>query len=297
MPPASSRPFCSAISEEGGEPLAGSASRVDHWLLIEYRGVWSPKPVAGSGLSDQVKAHLRAQVRALRPASVKLLFVRRRDRGRTDGVTVFSGGNSALVRFELERYDDLLDLDLGATAVTAGARVDHPLFLVCTHGKHDRCCALHGRPVFDVLADQAEPGWVWQASHVGGDRFAGNVVVLPDGLYYGRVRPEEAWTVLDEQLAERIYLPRFRGRAGLPFAVQAAEIAVREHAGLLRIPLDEADWRHEADRWSARFGIEGRRFDVGLRVEAGPLTYLTCDAESLSRPPRYVVESLRESAA
>ena len=27
--------------------------------------------------------------------------------------------------------------------------------------------------------------------HVGGDRFAGNLVCLPEGLYFGRVGPEE----------------------------------------------------------------------------------------------------------
>ena len=32
-----------------------------------------------------------------------------------------------------------------------------------------------------------------------------------------------------------------------------------------------------------------------LSVEEGPLTYLTCSAETLRHPPRYVVESLRES--
>ena len=32
------------------------------------------------------------------------------------------------------------------------AVVDEPLFLVCTHGRHDRCCALRGRPVAAALA-------------------------------------------------------------------------------------------------------------------------------------------------
>jgi hypothetical protein len=298
MAPASNRPFCSAISADGGEPLAGTASRVDHWLLIEYRGVWNPKPVAGSGLSDQVKAHLRAQVHALRPAPTKLLFLRRRERARGDPVAVFHSAGGSTHCFDLERHEDLLDLDLAGTAAASpGRKIDHPLLLVCTHGKHDRCCALHGRPLYDVLADQAEPGWVWQASHLGGDRFAGNLVVLPEGLYYGRVRPEEAWTLLDEHLAGRIHLPLFRGRSRLPFAVQAAEIAVRERHELAGIPLDDATWSREEDRCEARLRIEGRSFEVGVRVEPGPLTYLTCDAESLSRPPRYVVETLRESAA
>jgi len=286
------RPFCSEVSAEGGEPLAGTASRVDNWILVEYRGVWNSDALAGSGLSDQVKAHLRAQVRALSPA--KLLFIRRRERRGREGLVVFHLNGGIGRRFQIAHYEELLDLDH-----ELGAPLEHPLFLVCTHGKHDPCCARYGRPLYDVLVDQADEGWIWQVTHVGGDRFAGNVVVLPEGLYYGRVRPEEAWLLLDEHLAGRIYLDRFRGRSSLPFAVQAAEIAVRERSGLTVAELSEVDSAHspESDRWSVRLLVENRRFEVELRVEPGPLTYLTCSAENLRHPPRYVVETLRESDA
>ena len=72
------RPFCSAISRAREEPLAATASRVDHWILIEYRGLWSKDPRPGSGLSDQVKRRLREQT-AARP-NTKLLFIRRTER-------------------------------------------------------------------------------------------------------------------------------------------------------------------------------------------------------------------------
>ena len=98
---------------------------------------------------------------------------------------------------ELERYDDLLELDLAS----AGDQVEHPLLLVCTHGKHDRCCAKFGRPLYDAVREQVDEEWVWQSTHVGGDRFAGNLVVLPDGVYYGRVEPSEAWPLLECALA------------------------------------------------------------------------------------------------
>ena len=41
-------------------------------------------------------------------------------------------------------------------------RVDHPLLLVCTHGKHDPCCARYGRPLYEALRDELAPDWVWQ---------------------------------------------------------------------------------------------------------------------------------------
>ncbi len=300
MAPQPSRPFCSEISADSGEPLAGTASRVDHWILVEYRGVWGANAFDGSGLSDQIKAALRRQVSALRPA--KLLFVRRRERRRHEGATAFfarsTPGAECLTRIELGGYEDLLRLDFTALE-PPGEQLDHPLFLVCTHGKHDRCCALHGRPLYDVLLDQAGESWVWQASHVGGDRFAGNVIVLPEGLYYGRVSPEEAWTLLDEHLAGRIYLERFRGRSTQPFPVQAAEIALRtesELRGLADIAVESV--ARLDGRWAASLRVsDGRRHELEVDVEEGPLTYLTCGAETLSRPPRYVVRSLPESGA
>src|SRR5205823_14758202 len=57
-------------------------------------------------------------------------------------------------------WEDLLDLDL----TSPGEPVAHPLLLVCAHGKHDRCCARLGRPLYEALAEQAEEGWVWQCS-------------------------------------------------------------------------------------------------------------------------------------
>jgi hypothetical protein len=300
MTPSPARPFCSEISADSGEPSAGTASRVDHWLLLEYRGVWSADALAGSGLSDQVKAALREQIRALRPA--KLLFIRRRERRDRPGATVFFArsrrGAEVMTRLDVAGYEELLDLDFTG-ADPPGERVDHPLFLVCTHGKHDRCCALHGRPLYDVLVDQAGEEWVWQTSHIGGDRFAGNVAILPEGLYYGRVAPEEAWSLLDEHLGGRIYLERFRGRSIEPFAAQAAEIALRAQLGLRRIDDVAVESALQAgERWSMVLRRrDGQCHAAEVRVEEGPLTYLTCGAETLRRPPRYVVETLRAAGA
>ena len=61
-----------------------------------------------------------------------------------------------------------------------------PLFLVCVHGRREVCCAVRGRPVAQALAARW-PGQTWECSHLGGDRFAPNVLVVPDGTTYGRL--------------------------------------------------------------------------------------------------------------
>ena len=55
--------------------------------------------------------------------------------------------------------------------VPSPALEPEPMLLVCTHGVHDTCCAVRGRPVAAALA-RRWPEATWECSHVGGDRFA-----------------------------------------------------------------------------------------------------------------------------
>jgi hypothetical protein len=279
--------FCADLSRENDERLAATASRIDNWFLIEYRGLWARDAFVGSGLSDQVKQHLRDQVRAVPHG--RLLFVRRPDRRGLPELVAYTAASRpdelAVTRTEFEAYEDLRALDL-----LAGTVVEHPLFLVCTHGKHDPCCARFGRPLYEALRDELAPDWVWQVSHIGGDRFAGNLVCLPEGLYYGRVDRETAGPVLDEHLARRILIPSYRGRSIYTFAVQAAERAVRERTGLAGI--DDLTLREVVQRNASTlvaFAAGAETHELRVDEERGDLTRLTCGSESLERPPRFVV--------
>jgi hypothetical protein len=192
-----------------------------------------------------------------------------------------------LRRLQLESYADLLDLDLA----TAGTPVEHPLFLVCTHGKHDRCCSRFGRPLYDAVCEQVEDDWAWQSTHVGGDRFAGNVVALPDGVYYGRVEPGESWPVVEAALRGEIHLPHYRGRSCHSFPAQAAERAVREATGLVGVADTSVLSLEPAGAgWQAVVRAGGEDYSVEVRREEGAPTHLTCSTEQLRRPKRHVAE-------
>jgi hypothetical protein len=294
--PDSAKPFCAETSRAHAESLHATASRVDTWILLEYRGLWAHDAVDGSTLSPALKAYLVAE--RVRLPHARILFVRRPERRTKDGLIAYvarsTEGERELRRLELERHDDLLGLDLE----TAGTPVDHPLFLVCTHGKHDRCCSRFGRPLYDAVREQVDEGWAWQSSHVGGDRFAGNVVVLADGVYYGRVEPADAWVVVEAALERRVYLPLYRGRSCYGFAAQAAELAVRETTSLLGI--EEINVRSIAragNGWRADVEAAETEYEVEVHVEEGAQTHLTCSTSRLSRPKRYVGEVLRARGA
>jgi hypothetical protein len=282
------RPFCSDISRENEEPLGATASRIDRWLLVEYRGLWSSDALAGSGLSDQVKARLR-ELRAFQPRT-RLLLIRRPDRRHHPHLSVYVAdsrqGEEALGQLEIAHHEDLRTID----PWTAASPVAEPLFLVCTHGKHDPCCARYGRPLFDALNEQLPADSVWQCSHVGGDRFAGNVVCLPHGVYYGRVERDDVPGLVDEYLSRHISLAHYRGRSCWPFGVQAAERRIRAEDGLTG--LDDLSLSAITEigdrRWTVAFSTPAGAREVEVMREAGELTQLTCNAVAARRPLRYV---------
>lgn len=279
------RPFCSDVSRENGEPLGATASTIDHWLVVEYRGLWGPDALRASGLSDQVKQSLREQVHAR--ARSRLLFVRRPDRRGVAELRAYAAtsreGEESLRGTSLSSYEDLRALDLAS----AGEPLERPLFLVCTHGKHDPCCARYGRPLFEALAEQVENEAVWQTTHIGGDRFAGNLLCLSSGVYYGRVGREDAGRVLDAHLGDTIELAHYRGRSCHSFAAQAAERDIRERTGLLR--LDDLRLVSEEGSRIAFADRAGHVHEREVSLQRGPKDYLTCTAQEMHRPRRYVV--------
>ena len=202
-------------------------------------------------------------------------------------------GEERFHALEFDHHDDLVGFDLAAALSdgdASGVPVEHPLFVVCTHGKRDRCCAKYGRPLYDQLKGKVDPEWVWQSTHVGGDRFAGNVVVLPEGLFYGRVGEEDLDPILDDYFDGRINLERYRGRSAYTFAVQAAELAVREQTGLAGVRDVELlrVSRESDDRWLVTLRAEGREFAAEAWAEQGEeAVYLTCGAITPQRPRRF----------
>jgi hypothetical protein len=301
--PFADRPLCAEVSAAAHESLAATASRVEYWILVEYSGYWPYDPLDATVFAGGLRTHVETQLARL-PRS-RLLLVRRPGRARREQVRLMfgstperGGGFRALT---LDRHPDLLRLDVAAALLgeseAPGEPLEHPLLLVCTHGKRDRCCARYGQALCAALHDRAPDGWVWQASHVGGDRFAGNVVCLPEGLYFGRVGRGDAEDVLARYLEGEISLERYRGRSCYAFAVQAAERAVRERTGLrgfhdIRL---EAAKRIDRDVVRVRFLAElsGQVHEVEVEARLGAPEYLTCRSAEPQRPRRWVVRSHR----
>ena len=204
-------------------------------MLLEQAGPWGREAVTESRLDRDLA---RALYRAAAAAHLRLLLIRRPGgRGASQPRTCFVAHTSRRDRWlERRRLGDpaeLLELDMAG--VVAGERpgfgeeATEPVYLVCTNGRHDRCCATYGRPLALALA-ASHGDLVWESSHVGGDRFAGNLVCLPGGHYFGRVGPADADRVVALHRKGTIDLDHYRGCCIDPTVVQAAEwFARRAH--------------------------------------------------------------------
>ncbi|OLP62876.1 hypothetical protein BJM39_01275, partial [Salmonella enterica subsp. enterica serovar Javiana] len=210
-----------------GDPLQGSAAPAHRWLLVEHRGPWAVKALDSTGLSGPVAAALHEAAVATRG---RVLLVRRPGRQPRRAVqrwaVVDHDGTQQWGTWR--RPEDLLR---ATAAMHSGpeapshARPPRPLVLVCTHGLHDTCCAVRGRPVAAALAARW-PEETWECTHVGGDRFAPNVLLLPDGACYGNLDVTAAEKVVAAHLRGTVTPSHFRGVSTQPPVVQAALAAV-----------------------------------------------------------------------
>ncbi|MGQ0841853.1 sucrase ferredoxin [Actinokineospora sp.] len=261
-----------------GDAPGASAPPVHRWLLIEQPGPWGRDALSESALPPDVVEAVAAQAAA---AKARVLLIRRPGRtpaGRRRWAVADSRpGREQTWWTGFDTPAELLDLRLDAPR---GEPSTEPVYLVCAHGRHDTCCAIRGRPVAAALA-AAWPGRTWECSHVGGDRFAANLVVLPHGLYYGQVTAALGPRIAADHDAGLLDLPRLRGRSVFSAPAQAAQQFAREKLGERAVDsLPPVSVRREAhEQWLVELaGLDGL---VRVRVRAvfeRSDTPLTCSA-------------------
>ncbi len=278
--------FCAAASCESGESIYGTVAQIRSWLLLEYPGAWRRRAVEDSRyLSMEVKRHLRTMEQ---DGQIDRTLLMRREHNRCAPFQCFFVKSCEdpprISRTILSQYEDLLMVQEGGDSV-AGL-----MYAVCTHARHDKCCAKFGFPVYcalrEVVGDRA-----WECSHVGGDRFAANVVVFPHGLYFGHVSPDEVPELVRRCEAGQIWLERYRGRSCFSRSVQVAEYFVRAESGRTGIaefePLETF-----RDGALTRVKLQGRS-DSSIHVvdfarEMGAIEeLLTCHSTEPSAVPQY----------
>ena len=205
-------------SEQVLEGLAGTAPEmIQNWILVEYHSAWPKKiKVKDLALSQEFRQKLDEKSKT---DGWKLILIRK---PRASGTKVYWAQKDS-IRYTEQEGDWSWEQD------KHWQLLDHPLILVCTHGKRDQCCGILGGKLFAGL-HSLRPEWIWQSSHLGGHRFAPTLLTLPDGMSYGRVPLEGAEGLLASVSKGEFWETMYRrGLTSLPHWEQALQIWLDAH--------------------------------------------------------------------
>lgn len=294
--------YCSALSREVSEQPFGTASTADAWLLLEYSAAWGARAFQESKLTRAVKTHLTNALKSI-PRS-RLLFIKQ-ERASGNHLSLFTvrstENDASIARVKLIDYEQLLSVNLaGMLTGEQAAGVEpwqRPLFLVCTHGKRDKCCAKFGYALYKSLRVDAGDD-VWQSSHVGGDRFAANLICFPHGLFYAHVSADAGREIINQYSQQTVSLNNYRGRCCYPSPIQAAEFFLRSESGLSGINdvrfLDYVPIT--GNHWRVRFlsPQNGQTHEVYLKSRLSEFQNpLTCQAREEKQVVQYSLSDYR----
>ena len=202
--------LCSAFSSENGEDPAGSATWWRRCLVVEVPEPWASEITESRYFPPEVSTELANA--AAEGLDTRLQCVTPDSGYSADGqsrVMLFSRPDGPFSSYAKEEYQVPAGEVGSLAAVLLTRRVDLGRFeryrqdtahlrdvLVCTHGAQDTCCGSIGYPIYDALRHRysRQPGAnlrVWRVSHLGGHRFAPNVLDMPEGRNWVRVGTDQ----------------------------------------------------------------------------------------------------------
>lgn len=234
--------------------------------MLELAGPWGHSALLESPnlLAPELgrKVALRAQADDIRVAAIRRPGKRPDERRWRWALADARPGQESLRWGEVDSPEGYADVPLDGSA---GTPTDEPLVAICAHGKHDQCCAVRGRRATTLIAERY-PESTWECSHLGGDRFAATMIVLPHGLFYGHVDlAEDPADIVARYTQGRVESRHLRGRSSYSAAVQAAQHHARAQLNDDRIdvfaPLDIAESEGHVD-----VTLEGPHGQVEVRL-------------------------------
>jgi len=289
--------ICSTSSRVVEEQLFATVKPTSTWFLLEYSLPMGSKALEDGNIPDNVKLYLNNTLEQI-PNS-KLLLIKQGHSLLSQEIKLFAVNARQSAPFineiSLLDYQDLLEISLRqlieSELTNSNFSTSEPLILVCTNGRRDQCCAKLGLPLYQTLSKSLGNN-VWRSSHVGGHRFAPNVICFPHGIFYGHVDPELTDQVIQSHLQGKISVNNYRGRACYSKPAQAGEFFLRKHTSILDI--DAFDLIHEretsADRWELQFSsrTEGKVHSLEIKAEMSNFeVYTGCEKTHASKQVQY----------
>lgn len=210
---------------DAGDPLPGSVKLYGrHLFVCTGKTGWPARIDEDGGYLAALSAAIAARGPDM-PRRVKLTAC--------DEAGQSPGGYDLLVFPDAVRYLGVQTADFPALIEDhlVGGRVSDRIphrpapgqyVFVCVHGERDARCGACGPPLVEGFrAELAARGLedrvsVRRTSHVGGHKYAGNVLIYPGGDWYGYVAPADIPRVVERHIAAgQIVWDLWRGRMGL----------------------------------------------------------------------------------
>lgn len=288
--------YCSLQSKKAFEKIFGTASITKIWVLLEFNGLWAKNIGEGRSVPEDIKNWIRDNLNSF--PDLRLLFIKQKKQSK-DSISLFiiisNELESSIYRFTILDYSNLVNFSI-KTILNDKNNLEQfltrePLFLICTHGKNDKCCAKFGIPIykeFELLAGSS----AWECSHVGGDRFASNVVVLPYGYIYGHIEKNEVALIIERTMMGNVFLEKLRGRSCYSFPSQAAEYYLRN--ALLQFNIDDLTFVSSESITQNDYKVifllkpKNKFFEVFVeKLEQNYQARLSCSSQKMNKPTFY----------
>lgn len=290
--------FCAEAARDRGEFLPGTASQFKSLFLLECPEAWGIKALDDSILlSPGVKQALKDKIAGLDQPRLLLIKQTEKPRG---VINLFVVNNAATEpyynHFTFDTYEDIAAFDFAAALERRDTSETTPLYMICTNGNKDKCCAKFGMICYKEVGLCIPPERVWQCAHVGGDRFAPNIVTAPAGMYFGGVLPHHTQDVVTSIEVGQIDMHYYRGRCCLSKAAQTAEYYAREAWGnnqMQDTELVEQQIDGDDATVTIRETSTGRTATVVMQlVQSDTEDYLTCRDTEKGRTKFYRLVSI-----
>ena len=227
--------YCSILSKKSNEPLAGTAPYAKHFVFITWpKKYWQYDALEAKGdFPKGLKKWMKERSKVSGKISIRLINSKGMS---SDKVEIF-------VYPEKYCYSNVLPGQItsvletyfrdGITTAFSPTPIEVDQIFICTHGRHDKCCAKFGQELADKIryhvSRQNTAIEVWDSSHLGGHRFAATMIDFPTGRAYGHLSPDEVPNYLASRKAAQVYGAAYRGSVFLSGLEQVAEAHVQHY--------------------------------------------------------------------
>ena len=272
------------------ETLAGTAPKVDAYVIVEQPKPWPRKVKEIGGTLSRLRKSVRSNAGKVKYlATPRLSWLESSCQPRAL-VLVWDGQRckSFVVSAEVKAVEEALACESPSD--------EHSYYLVCTHGSRDRCCGTFGYPVFKEL-DNLNSRRVLEVSHLGGHRFAPVVVAFPEWRYFGHLTPQDCKDFDSSLSTGRPFHQHYRGHGQLDKSLQVVE------AELWRLHQQKFQWVKEESREQDKLLVKAQlnesepqhfRALLGTRYYEGVKSCKDLDKGKLKTLKIPIIESLEK---